>query len=462
MTTNGADTHQGAFMSDVLIQPKISSFPLSEDRELLRAIFEIKRACAKANCITGKLSDEKASQITMACDELISGKHNEELKTDKSAPFNVIAADADALILSLTTGLERSDLDVSQASNDVMFSAQGIALYRYAKDMLGAARELEVALEEKAVQFSSLVRCGRVGQRDSVPMTFGQVIAGWKSALSRARRHVEMLLPEQLELVLGGTMLGTGFGSSPQYRKAVYETLATETGLPVKPAMSESAVADSAFFETYQGHGKLLSLMGAVKVLAYSAGKMANDLYVFSSGPRTGYREFVLPAIAPGSSIMPGKLNPLMPELVLQVMQQIFANETLLSLTSNDLSLDVDTFNSDNYNAVAESCYILKGAMHQFTELCIKGLTVNADFCAKQAEKSLALSHVVGLLFGKETETAVRTEAIRTGKTIKAVCVAEKILRQEEAETVFSMLTLARAETSASMLETFIKQHSKA
>ena len=459
MTINESDSSQEVLGRKEPIRLASCTPMLYEDKELLRALFEIKKACAEANCTTGLLSREKAEVIRLACERLIAGKATRKANVEKNAPFNVIASTIDEMIIEFSEGVSREELDYSQSSNDVLLSAQSIALYRHVLFMLASVRELEEALEENAVRFSACVRCGRIGQRDSVPMTFGQVIAGWKASLMRARKHVEMLLPEQLELVLGGTVLGTGLGASPSYRRAVYEALRVITNLPVYAAQSPSAVSDSAFFGIYQGHGRMLALMGAVKEIGYAVGKVANDLYVFSSGPRTGYREFVLPTVAPGSSIMPGKLNPLMPELVLQVMQQVFANDTMLSLTCNDLSLDVDTFASDAYAAVSESLSLLKGALHQLTELCIRGLEINAEFCANRVTDSLALSHVVGILFGSETEKRIRTQAVRTAKSVATVCMEEKLLTEQEVDVLFSPVALANAESSAQLFATFRTKH---
>ena len=461
MTINGLDRKKNLSESETL-EALVPSVPrLSEDWELVRAFLEIKKACAQANCTVGNLTQSKRDAIVAACDALLNVGKAKELQTEKNAPLNAIATRIDQLILSKVEGFDRGELDLCQSFNDVLLSAQSIAIYRHATLALTEVRALEDALEEKAVSFAAATRCGRIGQRDSVPMTFGQVIAGWKASVMRARKHIEMLLPELLELVLGGTVLGTGLGASLEYRKAAYDALTTITKLAVVPAKEESAITDSAFFGLYQSHGRLLALMGAVKELGYAVGKIANDLYVFSSGPRTGYREFTLPAIAPGSSIMPGKLNPLMPELVLQVMQQVFANDTELSLLSNDLSLDADTFASDAYASVAESLTLLKGAMHQFTALCVKGLGINAEFCAARAKESLALSHVVEMLFGAETEKQVREKAIQTGKRIEVICVEEKLLSEKDAIELFSPLSLADVKTSAQLLAAFKTQYSK-
>ena len=458
MTANEFDSSQELYSRKESTELAPCTPRLREDKELLRALFEVKKACAEANHSVGLLSTKKAEMICSACERLIAAP-SIDLNTERNAPFNVIASDIDKMIIEFAGGVSREEVDCSQSSNDVLLSAQSIALYRHALLMLTSVRELEEALEEKAIQFAACVRCGRIGQRDSVPITFGQVIAGWKEGLLRARKHIEMLLPEQLELVLGGTVLGTGLGASLDYRSAVYEALRVITRLPVSAAKSSSAISDSALFGIYQGHGRMLALMGAVKEVGYAVGKIANDLYVFSSGPRTGYREFVLPAIAPGSSIMPGKLNPLMPELVLQVMQQVFANETMLSLTCNDLSLDVDTFASNAYAAASESLSLLKGALHQFTALCIRGLDINAEFCANRAKESLALSSVVGILFGSETEKCIRSQAIKTGESVAKVCVREKLLTEQEAEELFSPISLADAESSARLIAIFRTKH---
>ena len=435
-------------------EPPVSGFPVSEMGELVRALLEVKSAFALAAADLGALPRAKADAVLGAV--LALKADPAAFAADKSSPYPALVRALDGALIGKADGaLSKDDLELSQASTDVYLNAANIALYRLMGKTLEEAQKLEAALYAKAFEFKGCPRCGRTGQRDSLPMTFGQVFAGWAAGISRARRRLEALRLEFLEVIPGAGLLGTGFGVPPGFREKALSKLSEATGLSLKIACEPlSPIADAAYFEAVSSHGRFLAAASAAKGLAFSLSKMANDLYVFSSGPRTGYREFVLPAVAPGSSIMPGKLNPLMPELVLQVSQQVYANETFLSQTSNDLSLDTDLFAAENYNAAAESFYILTGAMRQFTNLCAKGITVNAGFAAREAAKSSALAEALRIKKGKDAAQKLKAYMKEHKASAQDAAAALGLLSGEGAGALFDLVTLSNAESSAKVLFT--------
>ncbi len=372
----------------------VTNHTFNELPHVIRAMAEIKKAAALTNAEIGALENDKAKAIAQACDEIIAGKFADQFPvnvwrshgTGVNMNINEVIANRANEILTGEKGYDavhpNTHVNMCQSSNDTYPAAEAIVLYRMISKTLESVKYFEDALAEKAVEFKDIPRLGRTCMQDAVPMTFGQVFGAWHSLIARNRRRLEALLPEYQETILGATVLGSGMGELPGYNEAVYKHLSAIVGFPMKQAKMESEVIeDSALFDGSQNNDSFIYLMGVLKCIACAGGRIGNDLYVFSSGPRTGIGEFILPSIAPGSSIMPGKINPYMPEMLLQIMQQVISHDMMATLTINESDLDLCSSTCGSFMGSMESLELIDKGFRLVTDLCIKGIKVNADLC---------------------------------------------------------------------------------
>ena len=397
---------------------RMTPFALSEVTEYVTTLVEVKKACARLNARLGALDEEVALAIIWTCDQVLAGYYRDQFVVDSwalNAAVNtnvneVIAALANQYLSQKASSSKVTVIDVncSQSANDVCPTAQFIALYRLSESTLKSLKNLESALADKAVEFKDALRVGRSGLRDSFPITFGQVIAGWYATLLRNRKRLESVREELKHVSLGGTVIGTGFGTPVDYFDAICQELSSVTGISLDHGDVEGiGISHANVFSLMQSNDTLAAIAHAAQAVALAIGQIGNDLYVFSSGPRTGIRELTLPAIAPGSSIMPGKLNPLMPELMLQIMQQGSGNAMMTELAQNDLALDVATHSTASFLGTYELLELLARGTEKFTELCIKGLGINAEHSAKEAHRSMALREIIGMVFSLDDQNRV-------------------------------------------------------
>ncbi len=332
----------------------VTDHTFNELPHVIKAVAEVKMAAALANEEIGALEPEKAKAIVQACQEIIDGKFADQFPvniwrshgTGVNMNVNEVIANRANEILTGKKGYDavhpNTHVNMCQSSNDIYPAAEAIVLYRMIAKTLKSVKYFEDALAEKAKELKDVPRLGRTCMQDAVPMTFGQVFGAWHSLIARNRKRLENLLPEYQETILGATVLGSGMGELPGYNETVYKHLSKVVGFEMKQAkFAEEVIEDSALFDGSQNNDSFIYLMGVLKAIACAGGRIGNDLYVFSSGPRTGIGEIILPSIAPGSSIMPGKINPYMPELLLQIMQQIISHDMMATLTVNESDLDL-------------------------------------------------------------------------------------------------------------------------
>ena len=291
---------------------------------------------------------------------------------------------------------------------------------------------------------------------DAEPMTFGQVFGAWHSLIARNRKRLENLLPEYQETILGATVLGSGMGELPGYNETVYKHLSKVVGFEMKQAkFAEEVIEDSALFDGSQNNDSFIYLMGVLKAIACAGGRIGNDLYVFSSGPRTGIGEIILPSIAPGSSIMPGKINPYMPELLLQIMQQIISHDMMATLTVNESDLDLCSSTCGSFLGAMESLELIDKGFRLVADRCIKGIKVNAEKARQNAEMSTSLATMVSALYGYPTGTKIAHQAWNEGKSCKEVALEEGLIPPKVAEELFDVRKLADRKATIEMFNKF-------
>lgn len=439
---------------------------------IVNALAEIKKACALANRDIGVLEKGKANAIINACDDILEGRMNGQFPvniwrgggTSINMNVNEVIANRANEILTGHKGYDQihpnTHVNMCQSSNDVYPSAENIVLYREIGRTLEGVKKLENVLNKKAKEFEKIVRLGRTCLQDGVPMTLGQVFAGFHGVIYRGRKRLEKIRDIFRNAVLGGTVLGTGIGIQPGYVEAVYPhlnaILGFEMHLPDNPP--ECSIEDAGLFDAMQNSDNMLALSGVLKLLACSAGKIANDLRLLSSGPRSGFKEITLPAVAPGSSIMPGKINPFMCDLIVQIMHQVTAND--VSITMNTTIGDLDlAFNSTvSFFANLQSLEIIGNGFSLFSDKCVSGITANENITRSYAELSTSLATVISTLYGYEKGSQVAAKAFDEGISCKEAALREKIINPQEADDLFDLLKLS---TRSGNAELFKKYKSK-
>ena len=411
---------------------------------VVRALAEIKKACALANRDIGALGADKAGAIVRACDDILEGRMEGQF------PVNIWRGGGTSINMNL-------NVNMCQSSNDVYPTAENIVLYRETGRALEGVAALENSFARKSKEFGGVVRLGRTCLQDGVPMTLGQVFAGFHGVIRRSRERLETLREGFRVGVLGGTVIGTGLGVLPGYVESVYPHLSAIVGfemhLPDTP--EGSPVSDAGLFDAMQNADGLLTLSGALKVLACSAGKIANDFRLLSSGPRSGFGEIRLPAVAPGSSIMPGKINPFMCDLVVQIMHQVAANDWAITMNASASDLDLASNATVSFFALLQSLEMIGNGFALFSEKCVEGIVANEAVCRRYAEESTSLAAIVSTLYGYETGSRIAGIAYREGITCKEAALREKLIPADAAEELFDVEALAHRAGSVALLKKY-------
>lgn len=432
---------------------------------VVAAVAEVKKACAMANQDIGALDPAVADAVIRAADEIIRGQMAGQFPvniwrgggTSVNMNVNEVIANRANEILTGKKGFDRvhpnDHVNMCQSSNDVFPTAEQIVLYREIGRVAEAALAFERALEDKAREFATVVRLGRTAMQDGVPMTLGQAFIGFRGMIRRNRKLLEAHRDACRVGVLGGTITGTGLGALPGYAERVYPRLGEVTGINMVPASSSGPeiIADEALFDAMQNADSLIVLSAYCKALACAGGKIANDFRLLSSGPRAGLGEITLPAVSPGSSIMPGKINPFMCDLMVQVMHQVAGNDwgVTMNVAVNELDL---AFNSTvAFFGLLQSMEMLRNSMLTFTENCVKGITANEATCREYAEKSTSLATVASALFGYEVGTRIAEKCLADDSGCKRAAVDEKLFKPEVAEELFDVDALADRKKSAAL-----------
>ena len=419
----------------------VTDHTFNELPHVIRAMAEIKKACAVTNKEIGALDSDKADAIAQACDEVIAGKFPDQFPvnvwrshgTGVNMNINEVLANRANEILTGHKGYDavhpNTHVNMCQSSNDTYPTCEAIVLYRMIGSTLEAVKYMEEALAAKAIQFKDDVRLGRTCMQDAVPMTFGQVFGGWHCMMRRNRMRLEKLRPEYQEAVLGATVLGTGMGELPGYNELVYKNLSKIVGFEMHQAkMDGEVIEDSALFDGSANNDGLMFLLSVLKAIACAGGRIGNDLYVFSSGPRTGIGEFILPSIAPGSSIMPGKVNPVIPEVVSQVAFNIIGNDVTVTMAAEAGQLELNAFEPIIFYNLIQSVETLTYAVHTFVDNCVTGITANRERCRDMVEHSVGIITALCPHVGYEKAAEVAKRAIETGAPVRRLILEEGLL----------------------------------
>ncbi len=441
----------------------VSGLELGRYKDFIFAIAVIKKAAAIANYKVGAIDKSISDAIVLAAEEVMNGKYDDQFLMDifqggggTSANMNVneVIANRSNEILSSEKGYNivhpNTHVNMGQSTNDVIPSSMKIACYRYLDRVIKSAEYLAIALRKKEKEFADIVKMGRTCLQDALPVTLGQEFGGYASMVERRVLNLKDLRDKCFFLSLGATAVGTKVTVRVGYIENVYKELKNILGVPV--------VIDDNLFDALQNADIYSDISAGLKGLAMGLSKMATDFRIMSSGPNTGLKEIILPAVQPGSSIMPGKINPVMPELINQICYQIVGNDVAISMGVEGGELDLNVWEPLIIKCITESSTLLEKSIPLFVDNCIMGIKANRELCREGSEKSIALSTVVAMLIDYEAGSKVAKEAYKKGVTIKEVVIAQGILSREDADILLDPMILTDGETFAQKVDEYKKR----
>ncbi len=423
----------------------VHNFPISGLKPhpvFVWATVVIKRCAAKANMSTGRLPTNIGDAIVAAADELLAGELAGQFVVD---PFqagagtshnmnaNEVLANRALELLGRSRGdfstLHPNDhVNMAQSTNDVIPTAIRLASLEMLDPLLERLEELELALAAKAKEFDHILKSGRTHLQDAVPIRMGQEFGAYAAAIRKNREGLEGCIPALLELGIGGTAVGTGLNAEPAYIKAIIEELTVATGFPL--------IASPDLFEAMQNMDPFFALSSALRRTAVNLGRIANDLRLLASGPRTGLDEIRLPTIQPGSSIMPGKINPSMAEMTNMVCFQVIGCDQAVMLAAQAGQLELNVMMPLIAWNLTFSMELLKNCVQKFTESCIKGIEANEARCRRYLDDSLGLVTVLAPYIGYNASAGIAKESIASGRSIREIVLEQKLMAAEDLDAI--------------------------
>ncbi len=397
----------------------VDNFPVSGERvpvAVVRWLGRIKGAAARANADLGLLDAELANRIAAAGDEIAEGAHDDQFPIDvfQTGSGTSSNMNANEVIGKLAgEGAHPNDhVNMGQSSNDVFPSAVHLAALDVATHrLLPALEQLEASLAAKGDEFKNIVKSGRTHLMDAVPVTLGQEFSGYAAQIRLGAKRVRNALPQVAQIPLGGTATGTGLNTHPDFAAKVREKLTADTGLAIHPPEDP--------FEAQANRDALVELSGALKVVAVSLTKIAGDLALMGSGPRAGIGEIFLPELQKGSSIMPGKVNPVMPEVVLQVSAQVIGNDTAITIGGMQGQFELNVRIPLIARNLLQSLELLSNASALLAEKCVDGIEANLDGCERSAEGTLAVATALNPFIGYDKAAEIVKAASASGGTLR-------------------------------------------
>jgi len=422
-------------------QRSLLHFNIGDDRmprEMIRALGILKKAAALVNADLGKLPADKLKFIEQACDEVIEGKLDQHFplrvwQTGSGTQTNMNANEVISnRAIELAGGVMGSkapihpndDVNMSQSSNDTFPTAMYIAGAEQLNKLLPAIQTIHDAIATKAEEFKDVVKIGRTHLQDATPLTVGQEMSGWASLIARDIDRLRTSLPGLLELAIGGTAVGTGLNSHPEFGERAARKIAELTGLPFKSHPNK--------FAALSAHDEIVFASGALKTLAASLMKVANDIRWLASGPRCGLGELILPENEPGSSIMPGKVNPTQSEAMTMVCVQVFANDTAVTFGGSQGNFELNVFKPVMIHNFLHSIRLLHDAAHGFVEYCIRGIELNREQIDEHLQDSLMLVTALNPHIGYDKAAQVAKNAHKKGISLRESAVALGYLSGED------------------------------
>ena len=419
----------------------LANFPISGLRPhpaLVQATVLLKKAAALAHAERGDLDRRIADAIVTACDEILGGALRDQFVVDPyqagagtSHHMNVnevVASRANELLGGpRTPGGEvhpNDHVNKAQSTNDVFPSAMRIAALEQAQPLLTAMDGLADSLEEKARAFHDVIKSGRTHLQDATPIRLGQEFSGYASMVDHGLRRLQSVRAHLAELALGGTAVGTGINTHPEFARRTIARIAEATGLPFREAENH--------FEAQGSRDAVVEASGQLRTVATSLMKIANDIRWLGSGPRCGIGEILIPPTQPGSSIMPGKVNPVMSEMLMMVCAQVIGNDTAIAVSNTHGNFELNVMMPVMAHNLLQSIEILANGVATFTERCVRGIEANRERCEALIEGSLAMVTSLVPRLGYDTAAEIAKEAYATGRTVRQLILERGLLSEEE------------------------------
>ena len=426
-------------------QRAVENFPISDlrfPRSFIAAIGTIKKAAAQSNQQLGLLSDEDAAHVMAAADEVIAGKHDDQFVIDifQTGSGTSTNMNANEVISNRATQIKggkigsklvhpNDHVNLGQSSNDVIPTAMQVAAcVRMQKELIPALRMLQMALERKAHEFDDVVKSGRTHMMDATPVRLGQEFSGYASQVALGIRRVEQAIADLAELPLGGTAVGTGVNTHEDFARATIARLSAITGVEFREAANH--------FERQSTRDTVVFAHGALNTLAVSFTKIANDLRLMGSGPSAGIAEITLPAIQPGSSIMPGKVNPVIPEAVTMVAAKVMGNHTTITVAGMGSYFELNVMMPVMAHALLESVELLASTARVFADKCIDGIVANEERCTELLEKNPSLATALAPRIGYDLAAKIAKEAFKRRTTAREVAYELSGLPRAEVDEI--------------------------
>jgi aspartate ammonia-lyase len=431
----------------------LENFPISGLKaapDFVTATVLVKKAAAEANSSLGRLSPEVAAAIVQAADEVLGGSLRDHFVVDvyqagagtsHNMNANEVLANRASEILGggrgeYTAVHPNDHVNMGQSTNDVFPTTTRLALLMGTPRLVIAARALAESLERKAVEFADVLKVGRTHLQDAVPITLGQEFSGWAACVGRGADDVECAAKQLLELNLGATALGTGLNAGDDYTGGAIANLARYTGVPVVPAVNR--------FRVTQSMGDVVAWSGAVRRLSVEVGKLASDLRLLSMGPRAGLAEIVLPAVQPGSSIMPGKVNPSIPEMVNQVCLQVIGCDATITAAAEAGQLELNVMMPVIAWNALHACTILTQALLVLQSRTVEGISADRDRCRELLDRSTAIATALSPYIGYAATAEVAKESVRTGRPIRELVLARGLLEPVRLDEILAPESMTR------------------
>jgi aspartate ammonia-lyase len=439
-----AEAYWGIHTLRALENFPVTGVPISTYPELVKALALVKKAAALANLELGLLPGDKARVILAACDEIAGGLLHDQFVVDviqggagtsTNMNANEVIANRALELMGRAKGEYAAlhpidDVNLAQSTNDVYPTALRVGLHFAVLGLLEAMAALRQALEDKSEEFMPLLKVGRTQLQDAVPMTLGQEFRAFAIMVGEDERRILESLSLINEVNLGATAIGTGINAHPKYAGLACGRLAELTELDIVPA--------AFLVEATQDTGALVQVSGVLKRFATKISKICNDLRLLSSGPRAGFGEITLPARAAGSSIMPGKVNPVIPEMVNQVAFEVIGNDVTVTMAAEGGQLQLNAFEPIMAHSLFKSVNHLKAACRILAERCVAGITANTEVMRAHLDRSAALATALNPYIGYEQASALAKEALATGRSVRELVLEKGLLTPEEMERVLA------------------------
>jgi len=445
-----ADVYYGTQTLRALDNFSITGVPISHFPTLIKALAQVKKAAAIANHELGLLPREKCEAIMSACNEIIQGQFVDEFVVDVIQGGAGTSTNMNANEVICNRALElmghakgqyeylhpNNDLNMSQSTNDVYPTALRVALIYELKTLRLALRHVGAAFAAKGEEFADILKMGRTQLQDAVPMTLGQEFQAWSVMIAEDVDRVFEAAKLMHEINLGATAIGTGINTVPAYRTLVTRYLMEETGRPL--------VSSANLVEATQDTGAYVQLSGVLKRVAVKLSKICNDLRLLSSGPRCGINEINLPPRQPGSSIMPGKVNPVIPEVVNQVAYTVIGHDMTVTMAAEAGQLELNVMEPAIAYALFSSIQMLTNACYTLADKCVSGITANADRCREMVANSIGVVTALVPFLGYELCSDVAKEAFTTGRSVRDILLERKALSEQELDDLLKPENMIR------------------